>query len=103
VADARRLCSVSSPDDEESWVNHCPVAVSPNNHYLAFSDKDHSVVIWEIASRQEVHRLRGPQRELAALAFSPCGKKLISAGVDMRPIVWDLAPRRKASSPPRTN
>jgi WD40 repeat protein len=103
VADGRRLCRVTGPHDEELWRDPSPVAASADNHYLAFTDEDQSVVIWEMATRQEVHRLRGPQRVLTALAFSPCGRKLIAAGVDMRPIVWDLAPRCKASSPPPTN
>lgn len=99
VADGRHLCEVSSPDDGESERHHCPIAVSADNNYLAFSDKNSSIFIWEIATRQEVHRLHGPQRELAALAFSPNGTKLVSAGVDMRPIVWDLAPQMKGVKP----
>ncbi len=39
------------------------------------------------------------RRELTALAFSPHGTKLVSAGVDLRPIVWDLAPQTKGVKP----
>src|SRR5262249_16267576 len=76
VADGQLLCKVCA----SKGANKAPIAVSADNNLLAFSNVDHSVVIWEIAAQQEVHRLEGNQRALGALAFSPDGKRLVSAG-----------------------
>jgi WD40 repeat protein len=49
-----------------------------------------SVALWEVSTGQEVARFAGHQDAVAALAFSPDGKRLTSAAKDRTALVWDL-------------
>src|SRR5262249_7585606 len=70
------------------------VAVSPDGLWLAASGGD--VRLWELASGQEVLRLRDPEARAVSLAFAPGGRRLVSGMTDGTALVWDLNPLGKA-------
>ncbi|MEQ1611807.1 MAG: TIR domain-containing protein [Hyphomicrobiaceae bacterium] len=55
-------------------------AISPDDRTLALALDDHSVRLWDIATASEVRELRGHVQSLSAVAFSPDGQLLASAG-----------------------
>ena len=78
------------------------VALSPDGTRLAASHRDHTVLVWDLATGGLV-TLEGPADRIAyGVRFSPDGKRLVSlhrpeagpfgAPVSMR--VWDLASRK---------
>jgi len=65
------------------------VAFSPNGQYLASAHEDHTVRIWDIASRKEIHRFTGHTGIVWSVAFSPDGQRLASASMDQTIRLWD--------------
>ena len=59
---------------------------------------DGTVRVWEVASGRALHTLRGHQRGVENVAFSPDGANLGVAGTDGRSCfmkVWDGVPRQE--------
>lgn len=69
------------------------VAVSPDGQYIATGSQDTSVIIWDFASGDELHRLGnatiGHSSPLFNVMFTNDSTQLISAGADGI-IVWDV-------------
>jgi len=62
---------------------------SPDGKILAVGDKD--VHLFEVVTGKELDRLKGHNPWIHALAFSPDGKQLASAGGDEEIRIWEMA------------
>lgn len=62
-----------------------------NGHLLVASSLDGEVHLFELAGRREIGTLRGPGQ---AVALSPGGQRLATAGEDGMLRIWELASRR---------
>ncbi|MCI0462073.1 MAG: hypothetical protein L0Z62_34405 [Gemmataceae bacterium] len=67
------------------------VAWSPDGHILA-SAEGASVVLFEAASGRVCRRLKGHRADVTGLAFTPDGRRLVSAAADSTGLVWDVSP-----------
>jgi WD40 repeat protein len=74
------------------------VAFSPDGKFLASGTgrwggalgPTPAIHVWDLATGQELFTLRGHDQQIAALGFTPGGRKLISASADGSVKVWDL-------------
>ncbi len=64
---------------------------SPDGKTLA-SSLSGPIVLWEVATRQEVCRF--PNTQAISLAFSPTGRLLASSSIDISVLLWDLTGHR---------
>jgi WD40 repeat protein len=68
------------------------LACSRDGKRLAAGYRDGSAVVWELASRKQLHVLRRHRRQVNAVAFGgPAGEWLVTASSDRKAIVWDVA------------
>ncbi|HEX3525514.1 MAG TPA: WD40 repeat domain-containing protein [Thermoanaerobaculia bacterium] len=73
----------------KDWVTK--VVFSPDGTRLASASRDHTVVLWDVASRQPLATLAGHQGAVLSVAFSPDGTRLASASEDKTVILWDVS------------
>jgi WD40 repeat protein len=62
--------------------NIIQVAISPNADLIAAAYDDHTIHIWDTATRDEIASLYGHNDTITGLQFTPDGKLLISTSVD---------------------
>jgi WD40 repeat protein/tRNA A-37 threonylcarbamoyl transferase component Bud32 len=81
-------------------------AFSPNGRLLASGSEDRTVRVWDLANLAPLGCLTN-RFEAGAIAFSPDGKLLATAGLTFNPIVetnrlafWDLASQKELLLPP---
>jgi WD40 repeat protein len=66
------------------------VAFSPDGKLLASGDSAGDVILWDVASQQNIRSLKGHTAFLQQLAFSPNGERLASGSADGRVKIWDV-------------
>ena len=69
--------------------------ISPDGRAVPVGLADGTIVVWDIASREEVLRLRGHTAAVNDVAFSHDGATALSGGADAQVIVWDLGAGRE--------
>ena len=67
------------------------VAFSPVAPILASASGDRSVIIYDLESRDILHRLEAHSGYVNAIAFSPDGQLIASGAGDRNVIIWDVA------------
>jgi WD40 repeat protein len=66
------------------------VAFSPDGTKLASCSKDTTLILWDLATQQEIAILTGHTSDVHCLAFSPDSKTLASGGNDGTLRLWNL-------------
>src|SRR5262249_27364547 len=69
------------------WASGGPLALSPDGRLLAAPTKGPGIVLYEVASAREAHRLAGHGQAINALAFTPDGRRLVSGSLDTTALV----------------
>lgn len=69
------------------------LAIHPDGHSMAVGDTN-TVVIWDLRNYKRLAVLRGHHDEIHSVAFTPDGKRLVSASFDNRVLVWDVRTQR---------
>jgi WD40 repeat protein/DNA-binding SARP family transcriptional activator/energy-coupling factor transporter ATP-binding protein EcfA2 len=67
------------------------VAFAPDGKHALSAAWDKSLVLWNLASRQQVRRFAGHTGPVLAVAFSPDGKTALSGSADTSLILWEVA------------
>lgn len=73
------------------------IVLSADGAYAATAGFDDQVILWDVASRQPLHRLLGHEAAVNAVAFVPAGTegaqpdRVVSASDDGSLRVWDIA------------
>jgi WD40 repeat protein len=107
VASGRELTRLDGPASRSK-----ALAFSPDGKILATGvdisqgfppDRELAIRLWDVAARKELSRVKAHRAEIGALAFSPDGRRLLSASWDATALVWDVAAltgRHKTGPPP---
>ncbi|WP_405392463.1 WD40 repeat domain-containing protein [Streptomyces sp. NBC_01102] len=83
-------------EGDVTWV--MSVAFNHNGKILASGDYDHTVKLWDVASRKLIGTLKGHEEAVHSVAFDHDGKTLASASKDNTILLWDLADLASASN-----
>jgi len=78
----------------QSNVIRCAIAAADGT-WLASAGDDSMVLVWDVGSGRELHRLQGHKGVVQALVAPPKGGWLVSAGADGCVLLWDLASGRE--------
>jgi serine/threonine protein kinase len=71
------------------------IAMSTDGRWLALGDDDGTLVIRDLETGQDVHRISAHASTIARVAFSPDGSRVCSASWDHTASVWDVATGRE--------
>jgi len=75
-----------------------PSGLQSGRQRLAASCRDYTIKFWEVTTGQEAITLRGHNRAVLALAFSPDGHRLATAALEKEVRVWDGTPPRSETA-----
>jgi WD40 repeat protein len=74
------------------------VAFSPDGRRLVGAAPNRSLMVWDVASGEQIARLEGHQgRRVLSVTFSPDGTRLASASDDRTVRLWDLAAKAESA------
>ena len=71
------------------------LAIAPDGKTLAWTGRDKTIHLQEVATGKEVRRLKGHEHFSECVAFSPDGKVLASGGREKAIRFWDLATEKE--------
>lgn len=72
-----------------------------DDNYLAAGCSDNRIHLWNVAEKRQIAELQGHEGTVAALAYDPHKKVLISGGFDTTIRFWDLEVRSRTSGTAR--
>lgn len=64
------------------------LAFSPDGRWLVSTHDDGSILLWDVAERDQAASFNGHSASVHAVAFSPDGKRIATAGEDRSIIIW---------------
>jgi WD40 repeat protein len=83
-------CNFATPAGTRGTFSHSSCAFSPNGEWLA-GGTEHEIAIWKTARTKPVVSLADPRSQARGpIAWSPDGKRLVSAGFGPTVKVWDV-------------
>lgn len=71
------------------------LAFSPDGRWLVSTHDDGSILLWDVAEREQAASFNGHTASVHAVAFSPDGKRIASVGEDRSVIVWNSERQEK--------
>jgi hypothetical protein len=75
------------------------VAFSPDSRFLAFSQSESVVHVWDVVAGKEVAAYPGHPGGVTAVALAADGKRVVAACLDTTALVWDSAAQLKKDLP----
>ncbi|HJZ46056.1 MAG TPA: protein kinase [Roseiflexaceae bacterium] len=67
------------------------VAFSPDGKTAVSGSRDDTLILWNLATGEQIHTFKGHTDDVKDIALSPDGKSVISASTDGTLILWDVA------------
>ena len=74
------------------------IAFSPDGKQVAGPSYDHTTLVWDSETGNQLYRLAGHKDVVWDASFSPDGKHMVTASSDGSAIVWDAAPSHEVSA-----
>ncbi len=81
--------------DAPNKIDYVPLVLSPDESRAAVAVRDGEVRLYDAVKREETQRLKGGDRFLSRLAFTPDSRWLITSGDEKKLRVWDVAGGRE--------
>ena len=95
TAGAIRMMRLTPPRDVTTWRAHATlieaITFDADGNRVATADRNGNVVVWDVATHEELRKWPAANGLIQALAFSPDGKWLASGDLNGEVHVWNLA------------